>query len=110
MFQNAVRMPADKMFPGLPLPGHTAEQVLFASSPADKLFSAASTAASTFEQGLAAAISKVPLLPPEWAEKAANELNETPENVQENITSLRRMVLGTDNNHFCLAHPTLQPL
>jgi hypothetical protein len=95
-------MPADNMFPGLPLPGHTADQVLIAPS-ADRLFSAASTAASTFEQGLAAAISKAPQLPPEWAEKAANELNETPETVHENINSLRRMVLGTANSHFYLA-------
>jgi hypothetical protein len=96
-------MPADNMFPGLPLPGHTADQVFIAPSSADKIFSAASMAASTFEQGFAAAISRAPQLPPEWAEKAASELNETPETAQENINSLRRMVLGTANSHFYLA-------
>jgi hypothetical protein len=77
------------MFPGHPLPDHTA----------DKAFNVPSSA-STFEQGFAAAISKAPHLSAEWVEKAANELNETPEAVQENIKSLRIMVLGTANNHF----------
>jgi hypothetical protein len=87
------------MFPGHPLPDHTAEQVLIAPS-----------SASTFQQGFAAATSKTPELPPEWAEKAAKELNETPEAVQENIKSLRTMVLGTDNSHFHLVHATLELL
>jgi hypothetical protein len=84
-------MPAVNMFPGHPSPDHTADKSFIAPS-----------SASTFEQGLAAAISKVPHLSAEWVEKAANELNETPEAVQENIKSLRRMVLGTrtSNNHF----------
>jgi hypothetical protein len=81
-------MPAVNMFPGHPLPDLTADKVLIAPS------------ASTFEQGFAAAISKAPHLSPEWTEKAANELNETPETVQENIKSLRGMVLGTDNSNF----------
>ena len=110
VLQNAVRMPAVNMFPGHPLPDHTDNQVLIAPSSADILFSAASTAASTFEQGFVAATSKPPQLPPEWAEKAASELNETPEAVQENIKSLRRMVLGTANSHLYLAHPTSEPL
>jgi len=98
VLQNAVGMPAVNMFPGHPLPDHTADQVLIAPS------------ASTFQQGFAAAASKAPQLPPEWTEKAAKELNETPEAVQENIKSLRGMVLGTANNHFYLAHPTLELL
>jgi hypothetical protein len=85
------------MFPGHPLPDHTADQVLIAPS-----------SASTFQQGFAAATSKAPQLPPEWAEKAAKELNETPEAVQENIKSLRSMVLGTANNYLHLARPTLE--
>jgi len=92
-------MPAVNMFPGHPLPDHTADQVLIAPS-----------SASTFQQGFAAATSKAPHLPPEWAERAAKELNETPEAVQENIKSLRRMVLGTANSHFYLARATLEPL
>jgi hypothetical protein len=87
------------MFRGHPSPDHTADQVLTAPS-----------SASTFQQGFAAATSKAPQLPPEWVEKAAKELNETPEAVQENVKSLRRMVLGTANRHFYLAHPTLEPL
>jgi len=92
-------MPAVNMFPGHPLPDHTADQVLIAPS-----------SASAFQQGFAAAANKTPQLPPEWAEKAAKELNETPEAVQENIKSLRTMVLGTANSHFYLALPTLEPL
>jgi len=92
-------MPAVNMFPGHPLPDHTADQVLIAPS-----------SASTFQQGFAEATSKDPPLPPEWAEKAAKELNETPEAVQENINALRRMVLGIANSHFYLAYPTLEPL
>jgi len=87
------------MFPGHPLPDHTADQMLIAPS-----------SASTFQQGFAAATSKDPQLPPEWAEKAAKELNETPEAVQENIKSLRGMVLGTSNSHLYLAHLTLESL
>ena len=97
MLQNAVGMPAVNMFPGHLLPDHTADQVLIAPS-----------SASTFQQGFAAATSKAPELPPEWAEKAAKELNERPEAVQENVKSLRSMVLGTANSHFYLAHPTLE--
>jgi hypothetical protein len=98
-------MPADNMFPGLALPGHTADQVLINPTSPDKLrVSAAGTTATTtaaaFEEGLAAAINKAPQLPPEWAEKAANELNERPETVQENISSLRSMVIGTVNSHL----------
>jgi hypothetical protein len=77
------------MFRGHPLPDHTADQVLIAPS-----------SASTFQQGFAATTSKALHLPPEWAEKAAKELNETPEAVQENSNSLRTMVLGTANSHF----------
>jgi hypothetical protein len=57
-----------------------------------------------FGEELAAAISKAPQLPPEWAEKAANELNENRETVQETINSLRSMVIGTVNSHLHLVH------
>ncbi|KAJ9591890.1 hypothetical protein L9F63_001565, partial [Diploptera punctata] len=90
----AVRMPADNMYPGLALPGQTADQVLINSTSPDKLLSAAT--ATTFQQELASAISKpqqTSPLSPEWAEKAASELNEEPDTVQENINSLRSMVL-----------------
>ena len=87
------------MFPGYPLPDHTVDQALIAPS-----------SEPTLHEGFAAATSKAPQLPPEWAEKAAKELNETPEAVQENIKSLRRMVLGTAKSHFYLAHPALKPL
>jgi hypothetical protein len=100
-------MPADDMFPGLVLPGHTADQVPITSTSPDKLMYAASTTTTTagaLEEELAAAISKAPQLPPEWAEKAANELNERPETVQETISSLRSMVIGTVNSHLHLVH------
>jgi hypothetical protein len=102
VLHDVVAMPADNMFPGLALPGQTADQVLIGPSPLDKLSAANTTttmAAAAFEEGLAAAISKVPQLPPEWAEKAANELNEKPETVQETISSLRSMVLGTTKSN-----------
>ncbi|PSN38176.1 hypothetical protein C0J52_14560 [Blattella germanica] len=80
-FLDAVgRMPADNMFPGLALPGQTADQVLIGNASPDKLMSAAT--ATTFEEDLAAAISKPSQsepLTPEWADKAAEELNEKPE-------------------------------
>jgi hypothetical protein len=53
------------------------------------------TTAATLEEKLDAAISKSPQLPPEWVEKAANELNERPETVQESLCALRSMVIGT---------------
>jgi hypothetical protein len=90
-------MPADNKFPGLALPGQTADQVLITPTFPDKLLSAATTTTATgataFDEGLAAALDKAPL-PPEWAQKAAAELNEKPETVQETISTLRSMVLG----------------
>jgi hypothetical protein len=99
------------MFPGLALAGQTADQVLITPSSPDKPVSAANTTTTTgaaaFDGGLAAALSKVPPLSQDWAEKAASELNEKPETVQETISSLRSMVLGrltvtVQNNHRIL--------
>jgi hypothetical protein len=95
-------MPADEMFPGLVLPGHTGDQVPINPTAPDKLMYAASTTTTeaALEEEVAAAVSRSPpQLPPEWAEKAATELNETPETVQETISSLRSMVIGTVNSH-----------
>jgi hypothetical protein len=103
-------MPADNMFPGLALPGCTADQLPINPTSPDKLMSAACTTTTTeaaFKEELAAAISNAPQLPPEWAEKAANELNEKPETVQETISSLRSMVIGTVNSHLHLVHRKL---
>jgi hypothetical protein len=103
-------MPSDNVFPGLALPGQTADQVHITPSSPNKLLSAATTITATttgvaaFDGGLAAALGKDPQLPPEWVEKAATELNEKPETVQETISSLRSMVLGKLNEHSINKH------
>ncbi|XP_021922038.1 clavesin-2-like isoform X1 [Zootermopsis nevadensis] len=98
---HVLTMPADNMFPGLALPGQKPDQVLITPSSTDKLLLPVAniTTTSATSAVSSAALRKVPLLSPEWADKAAVELNEKPETVQTNISSLRSMVLAETHLH-----------
>nr|CAD7195389.1 unnamed protein product [Timema douglasi] len=94
---------ADNLFPGLVLPGETPESLLAAS---EDYFTGAQMVPSSGahkniveEVSMAQQVKKERHLSAEWVQRASEELNEKPEKVQDDINTLRSMIVAETNLH-----------
>ncbi|XP_068084830.1 clavesin-2-like [Anabrus simplex] len=89
---SSLVMPADNMFPGLGLSAHQADPLVLGTmagqKPAETSLLSSPSKPSPTEQ-----------LAPEWQQRAADELNETPETARQELESFRNMVAAEANLH-----------